>query len=144
MSKKIVNLALFVLGLVSLTSAQVVSSVVYNNDYKLGLRYSECRNSARMPDGTIVVAWESHAAFDREIYYSTYDAGLETWSDKVQLSNISEDTRGPALVADDAGTIYAEWEEKQGCLQRNVFQVRRQLMDYTCSSRHFFYEYRYG
>ncbi len=113
MSKKIVTLALFVLGLVSLTSAQVVSSVVFNNDYKLGMRYSECRNSARMPDGTIVVAWESHAAFDREIYYSTYDAGLETWSDKVQLSNISEDTRGPALVADNAGTIYAEWEEKQ-------------------------------
>jgi hypothetical protein len=64
MTKKIIIGILFALGAVSMTAAQVVSSIVTNNDYKLGLRYSECRNSARMLDGTIVVAWESHSDFD--------------------------------------------------------------------------------
>ena len=122
MIKKVIIIGmLFVLGMVSFVAAQIPSSVVTNNDYRLGLRYSECRNSARMLDGTIVVAWESHDAFDREIYYSTYDAGLDAWSDKVQLSNPSDDTRGPALVADNAGTIYAEWEEKQGGVYSVMF-----------------------
>ena len=121
MTKKIIIGLLFALGAVSMTAAQVVSSIVNNNDYKLGLRYSECRNSARMADGTIVVAWESHDAFDREIYYSTYDPALETWAEKVQLSNTSDDTRGPGLAADDVGTIYAEWEEKQGGIYSVMF-----------------------
>lgn len=113
MTKKFVITILFVVGMVSFLSAQITPSLVTNNDYKLSFRYSEARNSARMNDGTIVVAWESHSAFDREIYYSTYDAGLGGWTDKMQLSNPSEDTRGPALAADDNGAIYAEWEEKQ-------------------------------
>jgi hypothetical protein len=121
MNKKITIAILFVFLAVSSASTQITSSIVTNNDYRLGLRYSECRNSARMLDGTIVVAWESHDAFDREIYYSTYDAGLGAWADKVQLSNPSEDTRGPALVADDDGMIYAEWEEKQGGVYSVMF-----------------------
>ncbi len=112
MTKTGINGILFALGAVSMTAAQVVSSIVTNNDYKLGLRYSECRNSARMLDGTIVVAWESHGDLEKEIYYSTYDPALETWAEKIRLSNESQDTRGPGLAADDAGMIYAEWEEK--------------------------------
>ncbi|MBU0711592.1 T9SS type A sorting domain-containing protein [bacterium] len=114
MTKKIVIGFLLVVWMTSFVLAQITPSVVTNNDYRLGMRYSECRNSARSSDGTIAVVWETDAAFSKEIYYSMYDELLGGWSAGVQLSNPSTDTRAPGLVADDAGNLYAEWEESQG------------------------------
>ncbi|MEA3286629.1 MAG: T9SS type A sorting domain-containing protein [Candidatus Marinimicrobia bacterium] len=106
-------LILLVLALAGL--AQTNNSVVAEVDYFNATRYSGARNIARTSDGNIFVVFEPAADYtegNMEIHYVTYNSFFNEWDPAVPLSQSTENATGiPAVVADDAGRVFASWKE---------------------------------
>ncbi len=96
--------------------AQVSPSIVCNQDNYNGTRYVGGRNSARTPAGDLLVVFEPGELYtSQDIYWSAYDAAGGTWSAPAALSSAGYIHTGtPGLAADDTGSIYAYWKEKNG------------------------------
>ena len=114
--RKRVTAVFALLLILSATSvlAQEDLSVIGEVDYYNATRYCGARNSARTPQGDLVVVFEPGSDYtNQDIWYYTYNSIFGSWDPAQQLSHSTENATGvPAVVADDSGRIYATWKEK--------------------------------
>ena len=77
---------------------------------KSPLYYNHTPNIARSSDGVLAVAWKSA---EKQIVYSVYDASFQQWSPAVNLSSAGDAADKAGLAADDAGNIFAVWQQRE-------------------------------
>lgn len=77
---------------------------------KSPLYYNHTPNIARSSTDNLVVVWNSA---EKQVVYSMYDAIFETWTAVVPISNAGERALKAGLAADDNGTIYAVWQQRE-------------------------------
>lgn len=74
------------------------------------LYYNHTPNIARSSNGDLLVAWKSA---ESQIVYSLYDAAFMQWSPAVNLSTTAGNADKAGLAADDAGNVYAVWQQRE-------------------------------
>jgi len=111
MKKLGTTIMVLLLALTGLTIAQENQMVVADEiATKSPLYYNHTPNIARSSNGDLVVAWKSA---EKQIVYSVYDADFIQWSPAINLSSAGDTGDKAGLAADDAGNIFAVWQQRE-------------------------------
>ncbi len=119
--KKLFTLFALVLSMSLTNFAQTSGQPITEIDYFNATRYSGARNIARTTDGYVIVVFEPGSGWtNQDIWYANYNPAFMSW-DVAQLSQSTTNATGiPAVVADEAGHVFAAWKEKADDGTRNA------------------------